>query len=107
MTKEQYLMMCEETGQEVDWEKCPVEWEDFPLPVLTAVNIYNSLGNRIYGDVGFVGKDFTNFNFLLQQYSVEKYLKDFTFEIVMFMEGRQIEQSQRKLKAELDRVKKK
>ena len=81
-------MMCEQTGQEIDWEKCPVEWEDFPLPVLTAVNIYNSLGNRVYGDVGFVGKDFT-------------------FEIVMFMEGRQIEQSQRKLKAELNKVKKK
>ena len=100
-------MMCEQTGQEVDWEKCPLEWEDFPSPVLTAVNIYNSLGNRVYGDVGFVGKDFTNFSFLLEQYNVEKHLKDFTFEIVMFMEGRQIEQSQRKLKAELNKVKKK
>ena len=99
-------MMCEETGQEVDWERCPVEWEDFPSPVLTAVSIYNLLGNRIYPDIGYIGKDFTNFKFLLREFNVKKHLKDFTFEVITFMEGRQIEQSQRKLKAELDRVKK-
>ena len=100
-------MMCEQTGQEVDWEKCPLEWEDFPSPVLTAVNIYNSLGNRVYGDVGFVGKDYTNFEFLLKQYDISDYLKDFIFEIIVFMEARQVEESQRKLKAEFNKIKKK
>ena len=29
MSKEQYLMMCEQTGEEIDWDKCPPEIEDF------------------------------------------------------------------------------
>lgn len=107
MTKEQYLMMCEQTGQKVDWDKCPVEWEDFPQPVLDAVSIYYLLGNKIYPEVGFTGKDYTNFNFLLERFNVSKHLTDFTFEILTFMESRQIEESQRKLKAEWAKIKKK
>ena len=42
MSKEQYLMMCEQTGQEIDWEKCPPEMEDFPNIVIDAINVYNS-----------------------------------------------------------------
>jgi hypothetical protein len=106
MTKEQYLMMCEETGQEIDWNKCPVEWEDFPAPVIDAVNIYQILGNRIYPEIGFIGKDFTNFNFLLEQFNISELFTEFTFEIVTFMENRQIDLSQRKLKAEYNKIKK-
>ena len=51
MTKEQYLMMCEQTGEEIDWDRCPPEPEDFPSSVITALNIFNSLGNKVYGDV--------------------------------------------------------
>jgi len=99
-------MMCEETGQEIDWDKCPVEWEDFPPPVLDAVNVYQLLGNRIYPEIGFTGKDFTNFNFLLEQLDISELFKEFTFDVVTFMENRQIELSQRKLKAEYNKIKK-
>ena len=64
MTKDQYLRMVEQTGEEIDWEKCPPEIEDFPDSVHTAMNIYNSLGDRIYPDIGYIGKDFTNLSFL-------------------------------------------
>ena len=100
-------MMCEQTGQEIDWEKCPPELQDFPNIVIEAINIYNSLGNKIGSDVGFTGKDYTNFDFLLKQYKVSSYLKDFIFEIILFMESRQVEESQRKLKAELNKIKRK
>ena len=30
MTKDQYLEMCEQTGEEVDWDRCPPDIEDFP-----------------------------------------------------------------------------
>ena len=30
MTKDQYLEMMEQMGEEPDWEKCPPDWEDFP-----------------------------------------------------------------------------
>jgi len=41
MTKDQYLMMCEQTGEEIDWEKCP-RWEDFPEIISTILNMFNS-----------------------------------------------------------------
>lgn len=107
MSKSQYLEMCEQTGQDIDWDKCPNDWEDFPDVVLDAVSIYNLMGNKIYPEVGFIGKDFTNFNFLLKSFNISKHQKDFVYEIIIFMESRQIEISQRKLKAEYDKIKKK
>ena len=104
MTKSQYLDMMEQMGEEPDWEKCPAEWEDFPASVVDAVNIYHSLGNRVYPDVGFVGKDYTNFEFLLQENNVER---NWTFEICQWLERRAIEESQKKIKAEYDKIKRK
>ena len=65
MTKDQYLRMVEQTGEEIDWDRCPPDIEDFPKVVHTAMNIFNSLGDRIYADVGYIGKDFTNLKFII------------------------------------------
>ena len=82
MTKDQYLRMVEQTGEEIDWEKCPPELEDFPESIVTAMSIYNSLGNRMYPDIGFIGKDFTNLSFLEELYGIkERAEKDWLFEI--------------------------
>ena len=43
MTKDQYLRMVEQTGEEIDWEKCPPDLEDFPNSVIDALNILASL----------------------------------------------------------------
>tara|TARA_B100000927_G_C16392801_1_gene440059 strand:- start:44 stop:367 length:324 start_codon:yes stop_codon:yes gene_type:complete len=107
MTKEQYLMMCEQTNQEIDWEKCPPEWEDFPNIVIESMNLYNSLGNKVYPDVGFTGKDYTNFEFLYNFQGFHEHQKEFVFELLFELESRDIERSQRRLKAEYDRIKKK
>ena len=107
MSKEQYLMMCEQTGEEIDWERCPPEIEDFPNSVHTAMNIYNSLGDRIYGDVGYTGKNFTNLNLFFELYKIESYEKDWIMELILFLESRTIEESQKRLKAEIDKIKKK
>lgn len=98
--------MCEQTGQEIDWERCPPDIEDFPESVYTAMNIYNSLGNRVYSDVGFVGKDYSNLNLLCNQYYVKEYEKDWLFELLLHLELRSIETSQRQIKAEMDKIKK-
>ncbi len=100
-------MMCEQTGEEIDWEKCPPEWNDFPTVVLDAMNIFHSMGDRIYPEIGYVGKDYTNFNFLLTQYSIEEHQKDYVFDLIMTLDGRRIEASQKKLKAEYDKIKRK
>ena len=100
-------MMCEQTGEEVDWEKCPPDWEDFPDIVIDALNIFHSMGDRVYPEVGYIGKDFANFEFLLKRYKVSKHQIDYVVETILWLDGRAIERSQKKLKAEYDRVKNK
>lgn len=107
MTKDQYLMMCEQTGEEIDWEKCPPAWEDFPDIVVSCLNIFNSMGDRVYPDVGYIGKDFVNFKFLLEQYKINKHQVDYVLEIILWLDSRAIEKSQKRIKTEYDRMKNK
>ena len=97
--------MVEQTGEEIDWDRIPPDAEDFPESVITALNIYNSLGNRMYPDIGFVGKDYTNLELLYNFYYIEDKDKDFIFEILIYLEGVDIEKSQRRIKAEYDKLK--
>jgi hypothetical protein len=97
--------MVEQTGEEIDWDRIPPDVEDFPDAVITALNIYNSLGNRVYPDIGYVGKDYTNLELLYKLYYIEKKDKDFIFEILLYLESIEIDKSQRRLKAEYDKIK--
>tara|TARA_X000001316_G_C922461_1_gene37923 strand:- start:8700 stop:8996 length:297 start_codon:yes stop_codon:yes gene_type:complete len=94
-------------GQDPDWEKCPPEIEDFPELVVDIVSIYNSLGDRIYPDIGYIGKDFTNLNYLLKRYKVKEYMQDFVFDTILQLDSRKIEASQKRIKAEYDKIKNK
>ena len=107
MTKDQYLEMMEQMGEEPDWEKCPPDWEDFPELTVTYMNIFYSMGDRIYPDIGYIGKDYTNFDFLLEHYGIENHQKEYVLETLLFLDSRAIEASQKKLKAEYDRMKRK
>tara|TARA_R100000084_G_C4610190_1_gene127692 strand:- start:248 stop:577 length:330 start_codon:yes stop_codon:yes gene_type:complete len=107
MTKDQYLRMVEQTGEEIDWDRCPPDMEDFPESVLTAYNIFHSLGDRVYADIGYTGKDFTNLDFLYNLYYVEEHEKDWCFDLLLFFDKKAIEQSQQRLKAEYDKIKRK
>ena len=107
MTKDQYLRMVEQTGEEIDWERCPPDAEDFPESVVRAMNIFNSLGDRVFADIGYVGKDFTTLDLLYDLYKVEEHDKDCTFELILFLDNRTREESQKKMKAEYDKLKKK
>jgi hypothetical protein len=100
--------MCEQTGEEIDWEKCPPELDDFPESVITALTIFNSLGNRIYPDVGFIGKDYTNLSLLYKLYGIEETIeKDYIFELLIFMDNKTQEDSRKRIKVEMDKIKRK
>ena len=99
--------MCEQTGEEIDWEKCPPEIEDFPDSVLIALNIFNSLGVRVYPDIGYMGKDFTNLSLLYDLYLIKEYEKDWLFELLLFLDSNNIKENQRRLKSEYDKIKRK
>ena len=106
MTKDQYLRMMEQTGEEVDWDKCPPDAEDFPESVSTAIQIYNKLGDHVYSDVGFIGKDFTMLELLFSSYGlVHPVEKDWALELIIFMQNLGIEDSQRQIKAAHDKAK--
>ena len=55
----------------------------------------------------YVGKDFTNLDLLYKLYHIEELDKEFTFEILLYLESVDIEKSQRRLKAEYDKMKRK
>ena len=99
--------MCEQTGEEINWEKCPPEIEDFPDSILTALNIFESLGVRVYPDVGYLGRDYTNLDLLYKVYFVEKHEEDWIFELLLFLDSRAIQESQKRMKAEMDKIKRK
>ena len=107
MTKDQYLRMVEQTGEEIDWERCPPEISDFPDSVITALNIYHSLGDRIYPDVGFTGKDYTNLTFLIDLYAIEDYQRDWLLELIIWLDSHNIRVSQEAIKAEYSKMKRK
>jgi len=107
MTKDQYLRMVEQTGEEIDWERCPPDLEDFPESVYTALNIYHSMGSRVQADIGYIGKDFTNLSLLYKFYYIEEYEKDWIFELLLFLDEREIKESQKRMKREMDKIKRK
>jgi hypothetical protein len=82
MTKDQYLRMCEQTGMEIDWEKCPPDINDFPENTLTVLELFHQLGDRIYPDIGYVGKYYTTLELLL-----------------LFLDAQMIKQSQQSIKS--------
>ena len=107
MSKEQYLRMVEQTGEEIDWDRCPPEVDDFPDSVIAALNIFSSLGSRIYPEVGYIGRDYTNLNLLYDLYNIEKHQEYRIFELLLFLDNRAIEEAQRRMKAEYDKIKRK
>ena len=107
MNKDQYLRMVEQTGEEIDWERCPPDVEDFPDSILDALNIFHSLGNKVYPEIGYIGKDFSNRDVLFELYSIKDYQKDWIMELLLFLENETVNEAQRQLKAEYDKIKRK
>ena len=99
--------MVEQTGEEIDWERCPPDAEDFPESVINAMSIYNSMSDRIYPEIGYIGKDFQLLDYLYELYNIEEKIeKEWIFELLLFLDSHNIAESQRKLKAEYDKIKK-
>lgn len=105
MTQERYLTMCEQLGKEPNFDEMPPDVRDFPDIAIYAMNTFGMLGDRIYPDIGYVGKDFTNLPIFIQTYEIED--KELFLEILHFLESRAIETSQQKLKRERDKLKRK
>ena len=105
MSKARYLEVQEQLGREPDMEKCRPGIEDFPEIVINALNIYDRLGNRVYPDVGYVGKDFTNLPIYLKLYNIDNI--ELFMEILSRLDAHAIKSSQQEMKRAYDKLKRK
>lgn len=103
MTKQRYFSMCEQMGKKPKEEEIPPDWEDFPVIVQSAVEIFNTLGDRVFPEIGYMGKDYTNLPLLIEIYNIED--KELLLELLTWLDARAIKQSSEKLKREYDKLK--
>lgn len=90
-------------GQEPNPDNIPIEYEDLALDCQIAVAIYNSLGNRIYPDIGFVGKDYTILPSLLDYYGIKDL--PFLLDMLNILDADTIDKSQRSIKKAVEDMK--
>ena len=105
MTADRYLEMCEQLGNEPDPEKIPPDWDDFPDIVSATFYIFNNLGDRVYPDIGYVGKDYTNLSTYFDVYGIED--KEFALEVLTFLDNEAMKKSSEGLKREHEKLKRK
>ena len=103
MTAERYFTMMEQLGKEPVESEIPPEWEDFPDVVIDAINTWNHLGDRVYPDIGYVGKDYTNLNHWINVYMVED--REFFLELLHWLDSQAIKKSSEQLKKEYEKLK--
>ena len=105
MTKDRYLTMCEQLGQEPNLKEIPPDYEDFPDIVIYAMNAFSMLQDRMYPDVGYIGKDYTNLPIYMEALKIED--KELFLEILDILDSRAVEHSRELLKKERDKLKRK
>jgi hypothetical protein len=105
MTKDKYLSLCEQLKQEPSEEKCPPGYEDFPEPVQQAIEVFNKLGDRVYPDIGYMGKDYTSINLHMEVAGVTQ--KEIFLDTLVRLDAFMIKKSAEQLKKARDSVKKK
>ncbi len=103
MTRERYLELCEQMGNEPIEEEIPPDWDDFPEIVIYALNTFNLLGDRVAPDIGYVGKDYTTLNNYIELYGIED--KEFFLRLLSWLDSRAIKKSSDQMKREYDKIK--
>jgi len=107
MTQDRYFEMQEQLNQPIEMDKAPLGIQDFPDIVILAINIFNRLGDRVYPEIGYIGKDFTNLNLYINVEGIEETQKDFFLEVLEWLDARAIKKSAEQLKREYDKMKRK
>lgn len=105
MTKEKYLDICDKLNQEPIEDKCPPDFEDFPEAVIQAIQVFNKLGDRVYPEIGYMGKDYTSLNLHMEVVGVTN--KEIFLETLVRLDSYVIKESAEQLKKARDSAKKK
>lgn len=105
MSKDKYLEIQAQLGQEPDPERCPPGDEDLPEIIINSIEIFNLLGDRIYPEIGYIGKDYTNLPLLMKLYNIDNV--EILIEALSRLDAHAIKKSQEELKREYDKLKRK
>jgi hypothetical protein len=105
MTRIKYLDMCEQLEQEPNDDEIPPDWEDFPEIIRDGINTFNQLGDRVYPEIGYVGKDYSNAKYYIDIYDIDDV--EFFLEILSWLDSRAIKKSSEDLKRQYDKLKRK
>lgn len=97
--------MCEQIGKEPNPDEIPPDWEDFPEIVQVAINTFNMLGDRVFPEIGYIGKDYTNLSEFMEVYEIQD--KEYFLDILNWLDSRAIKKSSEELKREYDKLKRK
>ncbi len=105
MTRDRYFEMCEQLGKEPVEKEIPPDWNDFPSFVQEAINTFNSLGDRMDSEMGFMGNDYTNLPYYLEVYEVTD--KEYFLDLLGWLDSRAISDSRAAIQREHDKAKRK
>jgi hypothetical protein len=106
MTPDRYFEMQEQMGLEIIEEDIPPSLEDMPAIVINAMDTFNWLGDRVYPEIGYVGKDYTNLQTYMHVFGIDKE-NEFFFQVLQWLDARAIKESSEQLKREYDKIKRK
>tara|TARA_R110002167_G_scaffold254564_1_gene460795 strand:- start:245 stop:571 length:327 start_codon:yes stop_codon:yes gene_type:complete len=107
MTRDRYFEMQEQMGVEVLEEDIPPDMEDLPDIVLQAIETFNLLGDRVYPEIGYVGKDYTSLPIFFNTFGVADNEKEFYLELLNWLDTRAIKKAAEELKRQYDKMKRK
>lgn len=97
--------MKEQLEQEPVESEIPPDQEDLPYIVNYAISTFGMLGDRVYPDIGYVGKDYTNLKYYIDVYDIED--TEYFLELLSLLDQRTIKKSSEALKREYDKMKRK
>ena len=103
MTRERYLEMCEQMGNEPLDEEIPPNYEDMPEVIIVALTTFSLLGDRIYPDIGYIGKDYTNLDHYIDVFGIDD--KEYFMSILSWRDSRMIKKASEEMKKQHDKLK--
>jgi len=102
-TRDKYLELCEQMGNEPIEEEIPPDWEDFPDVVVYAINTFNMMGDRVFSEIGYTGKDYTNLPLYLDLYEIQD--TEYFLQLLSWLDSRAIKQSSDDIKRQYEKAK--
>lgn len=103
MTKDRYLTMCDQLDQEPNDNDMPPGLEDFPDLVQNAIRTFNMMGDRVYPEIGYMGKDYTNLSHYIKLFEIED--MEFFLEVLSWLDSRAVQKSSEQMKKEYEKLK--